>query len=277
MLVTGASAGIGRTTVKAFAKAGASVAAVARREDQLNAVVEEVRSAGGKAIAVAADISAKGAAQEIVKKVESSLGPVDVLVNNVGIVRLSPLDGEPEDLDIWWRVYEVNVLAPTALVRAVLPSMLKRKSGVLISTTSKVAALALPCMTSYASSKAALTKFHELLTVELDGTGVYNYTVNPGMVQTEFGQPENAMNKSQIEHPAMQKFMAGLQATHKYQQPELAADTMVALAADKKYEVLTGHYIDATQEIAPVLDEANKEGKGRLGSERLYLVNIGQL
>ena len=211
---------------------------------------------------------------------EANLGPIDILVNNAGISRIGPLTGEPEDLDIWWRVYEVNVRAPVALIRAVLPSMEQRKTGVLISTSSSVATMDLPAMTAYASSKAAISKFHESLSKELDDINILSFAVHPGMVKTELGAADSAINKSAIQDPAMQRFLATVRdparQTH-MQTPELCADTMVALASDSRYAVLTGHHINATQDLNAVVEEAQKQGKGRIGEERLYLVNIGTL
>jgi NAD(P)-dependent dehydrogenase (short-subunit alcohol dehydrogenase family) len=241
-------------------------------------LVDEIKSANGKAISIVADVTAKGAAQKIVAQVEKDLGPVDILVNNAGISRIGPLNGEDEDLDIWWRVYEINVRAPVSLVRAVLPSMLKRNTGVLLTTGSAVATMSLPVMTAYSSSKAAISKFHESLSVELQNTNILSFAVHPGMVKTELGAAENAINRAQIQHPAMQGFLKMASSSEiKRQDPELCADTMVALAADPRYKVLTGHHINATQELPPVAQEAEKEGKGRLGSERLYLITVPAL
>ncbi len=78
-LITGASAGIGSATAKAFAAAGAKVACVARREDKLKAVVDEIKAAGGEAIAVVGDVTKQGAPKKIVSQTESQLGPVDIV------------------------------------------------------------------------------------------------------------------------------------------------------------------------------------------------------
>lgn len=221
---------------------------------------------------------AKGAAQKIVAQVEKELGPVDILVNNAGVSRVGPLDAEDEDLDIWWRVHEVNVRAPVALIRAVLPSMIKRNTGVLLTTGSAAATMTLPVMTAYLSSKAAISKFHEGLSAELEGTEIVSFSVHPGYVKTELGAAENVINKEQMQHPAMQVlFQMMASGDIRYQTPELCADTMVALAADPRYKVLTGRHINAIQELPPVAEEAEKEGKGRLGTDRLYLVTVPTL
>ena len=134
VIVTGASIGIGVAVSKAFAKAGAKVACVARSEDNLNAVVNEIKTDGGNAIAIVADVARPRAPKEIISKVEEQLGPIDILVNNAGIARIGALIDEPEDIDIWWHVYEVNVRAPVAMIRAVLPS--SKKGGIVMSVSS---------------------------------------------------------------------------------------------------------------------------------------------
>ncbi len=177
-----------------------------------------------------------------------------------------------------WRVYEVNVRAPVALIKAVLPSMQQRKKGKLITISSAVATMGLPAMSAYASSKAAISKFHESFQPEIAGSGIVSYALNPGMVESELGAPPDAINKASMENQAVQAFMQGIRAGHIQRQAlELPSDTVVALAADDEFNVLSGRHLDAVQDLEPVLKEAKKEGMGKIGSERLFLVNIGGL
>lgn len=278
VIITGASAGIGKHISKAFANAGASVAAVARREPELNQLVDEIKAGGGHAIAVVGDVSKRGGPKEIVSKVESELGPVDILLNNAGITRIGPLEAEDEDLDVWWRVHEVNVRAPVAMIRAVLPGMLQRKSGIVMSVSSDVANLDLPVMSAYNSSKAAISKFHEGIAQELDGTNILSFAVHPGMVNSDLGTPADAINRESMEHPAVKWFIAAVTDPNtKTQTPEVPANTMVALAADPRCKVLHGHHLNSPQDLEAVLNEAEKEGKGRIGKEGLYKIRIGEL
>ncbi|KAK5168176.1 uncharacterized protein LTR77_006744 [Saxophila tyrrhenica] len=277
-IVTGASSGIGAGLAKGFAAAGARVACIARREDKLKAVVDEVKAAGGEAIAIVGDVAKRGGPKEIVSQVESQLGPVDILINNAGITRLGLFWEEEEDVDIWWRVHEVNVRAPVAMCRAVLPSMMERKTGVLMTVSSAVATLTLPAMTAYSSSKAAISKFHEGLIQELDGTGVLSLAVHPGMVETEVANPVDAINKTSLEHPIVQGFMAYYTDPNlKRQTMELPVDTMVALAADERCKALQGLHINVTEDLEAVVKEAEREGRGRIGTDRLYLVTVPTL
>lgn len=279
VVVTGASVGIGRATGKAFAAAGASVAVVARRSDDINTLVAEIKSSGGHAIPITADVSAKESPKRIIETVEKEFGPIDILINNAGISRIGPLVEEPEDLDIWWKVYEVNVRAPVALIRAALPGMIKRGKGVVMSVSSEVASMQLPVMTAYASSKAAISKFHESIVPELAGTGVLSFAVNPGMVGgTELGK--GAINMDAMEHPAQKAFFDHIKSSagnNTMGTMELPADFMVALAVDERAEKLHGKHVNADQDFEPVLEEICKEGGGRIEKEALYKVNIGKL
>ncbi len=281
-LITGTSGGIGRSIAKAFAAAGASVALVARREPELLSLVKEIEEAGatGKAVAIVADVVEEGAPRRIVQETEEALGPVDILINNAGITRIGPVS--VEDMKAWWRVYEVNVLAPVSLCREVLPSMTKRQTGVVIST-SALGTLDQPAMSAYASSKMALSKFHELLAKELEAESpnTRSYAVYPGFIWTGIGTREGEINTAQMQHPAMQKLFGMFTGVDpkdmKMQTPELCADTMVALAADPVYAVLSGFHINAPQELPPLVKEAQKEGNGRLGAERLHSVKIAAM
>ncbi|KAK0903718.1 hypothetical protein LTR02_007402 [Friedmanniomyces endolithicus] len=275
-IVTGASVGLGRHIAKAYAAAGSSVACVARREPDLKSLVEEIKSAGGHAIAIVADVAERGAPRRIVERTEAELGPVDVLCNNAAISRIGPISLEDEDMDIWWRVHEVNVRAPVALIRAVLPSMMERKTGIVITISSGVASMALPVMTAYASSKAAISKFHELLTIELKGTGILSFSATPGLVQTELGKPADALNKAAMDHPLLKAFMGSVSGM-KHQQPDVLADVLVAMSADERFKALDGKFVSADRDVEPVLKEVEKEGGGRVVKENMYTITIPQL
>ena len=227
---------------------------------------------------MAADVSKPNAPKDVLAKVESEFGPVDILINNAGIARIGALIDEPEDTDIWWKVYEVNVRAPVSMIRAVLPSMQERKTGYVISVSSSVATMALPAMTAYASSKAAISKFHQALVPELDGTGITTFALHPGVVETNLGRGANGINENGMEHPAVKAFLGGISDPNfKKQTPELAADLFVALTADERFQKLSGKHLNVEQDLEAVITEMEKEGGGRIEKEQLYRVNIGAL
>ena len=192
-MVTGASTGIGRAIAKAFVAAGASVAAIARRQPELDSLVNEIHAAthdgAGSIIPVVADLTAGDASKRIVTKVEQDLGPIDILINNAGGLHVGLL-GEEEDAysDLWWKSYQINLGAPLALISAVLPSMRRRKTGIILNTTAAGVTLCAPALSAQCASKAALSKLTEVLAADMHFAGcpdILAFAVNPGTVKTE--------------------------------------------------------------------------------------------
>src|SRR5262245_52379516 len=124
-IVTGGGRGIGKAIALGLAKAGCSVAVVARAHDQLAETVKQVTQPGSRAISVTADDSDPDAVQKMVLEVEETLGSVDLLVNNAGLAGpIGPTwETAPDD---WWRCLEVNLRGPMLCSRAVLPGMITR-------------------------------------------------------------------------------------------------------------------------------------------------------
>lgn len=276
-VVTGATSGLGRSACLAFAAAGASLACVARRKAQLDELVSEIQNKHSvAATAVAADVSDPDAAKKIMKSVENDLGPVDILLNCAGITRMGTLAAE-NDFATWWRVLEVNVRGPVALTHAVLPSMIKRKKGIIMTVSSTAGSMDVPILTSYATSKAAVIKFQQDLAREVERYGIRSYSIHPGTIPTELGAAEGAINpKSMQEEPEVQKMVEEFMKL-KYQTPELMADTCVAICADERFKALSGKYIDCEQPLDEVLKEAEKPGKGRIGEENLYHLKLDEI
>lgn len=277
VLLTGAGRGIGKATALALAAAGALVACVARTQADIDAVVSEIASKGyPKAVAITSDMSDGSAAAPLVRQVESSLGPIDILLNNAGTLWASTFEHDADDLERWWKVLEVNVRGPMALIHAVLPSMIARGHGTIITVTSKAVSLIQPGFSSYAASKAAISKAHEILDLELRQHGIHTYTVHPGSI------PGTGLGDGNINHPALEVSPWMRQLMHDLPRMltdtlALAADTLVALAADPRAQVLSGRYVDATEDLGQVIAETEKGEEGRVVAEGLYRVKIDQL
>lgn len=164
VVVTGASRGIGAAMARGFAGAGASVVLVARSEGRLS---DLARDLGG--VAVVADLAVPGAGADLVGRIEGDIGPIDVVVNNAGIdVAGSLVDTDPDELE---RLYQLNLMAPVQVCRAVLPAMITRGAGRLVNISSLAAEAALPGLTAYSSTKAGLSHFSASLRAELAGLG----------------------------------------------------------------------------------------------------------
>jgi NADP-dependent 3-hydroxy acid dehydrogenase YdfG len=125
-LVTGASSGIGEATAVALAAAGAKVAVAARRADRLEMLAGRIGKAGGKALAIEADVAKGGDVTAMVDKVVSEWGRLDILVNNAGVMLLSP--AAEADLDDWRRMIELNLIGLMATTKAALPHLKAAKA-----------------------------------------------------------------------------------------------------------------------------------------------------
>src|SRR5580693_3224967 len=185
-LVTGASRGIGAAVARALARDGWQVG-VNYRSDRsgAEAVVSEIESEGGEAVALAADVADPDAPDELFGALESRFdGPVLVLVNNAGISRddLTPsLDDEE-----WNAVLETNLTAAFRLTRRALKAMLRARSGRIVNVSSVVALRANPGQANYAASKAGLIALTKTSAVEVARRGVTVNAVAPGLIDTEF-------------------------------------------------------------------------------------------
>lgn len=184
-LVTGAGRGIGRAIVLAFAAEGANVALSARTAKELDDAVAAIRAAGGKATAFTADLSDRAAAPKLTAAVAQQLGPIDILVNNAGVGSSS----DPKPLvnfsdDFWDLSMQVNVTAPYQLCKAVLPSMISRRWGRIITVASINSRRPSLHGVAYAASKHAVLGLSRTAALETAGTGVTVNCICPGPVKT---------------------------------------------------------------------------------------------
>jgi 3-oxoacyl-[acyl-carrier protein] reductase len=178
-LVTGGGRGIGASIARELADAGMRVAVSGRTRDQVEAIAAEVDG-----LALVGDVSREPDVEEWVRRTETELGPIDLLVANAGLsVReTAAWELEPEE---WWHVLEVNVLGAYLSCRAVIPGMLERGRGRIVLTGSGAAYLPGSRNTAYSASKAALCRFGETLALQLAGDGIPVFFFSPGLVRTE--------------------------------------------------------------------------------------------
>jgi NAD(P)-dependent dehydrogenase (short-subunit alcohol dehydrogenase family) len=188
-LVTGAGRGIGRRIAVGLAAAGAHVALLARSEHELADAVAEIAEAGGIATAVVADVQDDDKLSGAVRRIRAQLGPPVVLINNAAVVApLGPTRAlQPRAVVA---AMAVNVVAPITLSAILLPDMLGAGWGRIVNISSGIAATpaAMPGMTVYAASKAALEAHTLNLAAELDGSGVTANIYWPGAVDTAMQQ-----------------------------------------------------------------------------------------
>jgi 3-oxoacyl-[acyl-carrier protein] reductase len=187
-LVTGASRGIGAAIAKQLAGEGWPVGVNYRSDDAAaEAVVREIVDAGGRAIAVKADIADPDAADALFSRLEETLGPVLVLVNNAG-VRADGLSPQIDDED-WERVIDTNLSAAFRLTRRALRPMIRKRFGRVVNIASIVGAeRANPGQANYAASKAGLVAMTKTVAAEVARRGVTVNAVAPGLIDTEMSE-----------------------------------------------------------------------------------------
>jgi short-subunit dehydrogenase len=182
VFITGASSGIGRALSLELGQRGASLGLLARRREMLDELVSEVEQAGGRAIALAADVTDASAVKQAADKLLESFGKVDVLIANAGVgATTHALD---LNADEFAKVVNINLLGAVNSVTAVVPQMVERGSGQLIAISSLAAYRGLPKSGAYCASKAALSAFFETLRLDLRGTGVDVTIIHPGFIKT---------------------------------------------------------------------------------------------
>ena len=184
-LVTGASSGIGAAAALALAEAGASVAVAARRESRLAALVDDITKAGGKAIAITADVADENSAAEMIAQTVATFGRLDILINSAGVNEAGGL--EALSLDKWRRVMDINLMGTVHACKAAVP-YLKDGGGDIINISSTSGRRAAAAFASYSTSKFALTGFTEALRQELGQSGVRVSIIEPGATETEIAQ-----------------------------------------------------------------------------------------
>jgi NAD(P)-dependent dehydrogenase (short-subunit alcohol dehydrogenase family) len=183
-LVTGASRGIGRAIAVALGAAGAVVACAARSMDQVEATAAEVRAGGSAAGAFRLDVTRTEDVAATVRAVEETLGPIDVLVNNAGII------SERKTVELtdeeWERMLATNLTSMFWCARAVAPSMIARGGGRIINLGSMWGRVGVPRYTAYCVTKAGVDALTRCLAVEWVRHGIRVNCLAPGYIRTDF-------------------------------------------------------------------------------------------
>lgn len=235
-LVTGSSRGIGRAIALLFAEAGARVVITSRKVDACQAVVDEIRSRGGEAIAVGCNISDKQQIETLVDETEASFGSVDVLVCNAAVnPYYGPMSKIPDDA--FAKVLDVNIRSNVWLVNRVAPSMAEHGKGSVVIISSIAGLTGSRALGAYAVSKAADMQLARNLALEWGKQGIRVNCIAPGLVKTDFakalwGNPDTL--EKALSHSPL----------HMIGEPEDIAGAALLLASD------AGRFITGTTIVA---------------------------
>jgi 3-oxoacyl-[acyl-carrier protein] reductase len=226
-IVTGASRGIGKATAFALASEGAKVVInYASNSQAADAVVSEIVTAGGEAIAIGADVSKQEAVEEMFKQTTNKWGRVDILVNNAGITRDTLM--LRMKLEDWQQVINLNLTGVFLCCKAASKIMLKQRSGRIINISSVAGQMGNPGQANYSAAKAGVIGLTKTLAKEFSSRGVTVNAVAPGFIETDMTE--------------------GLQAAeilkaiplNRYGKPEEIAGMIRFLAADTASNYITG-------------------------------------
>ena len=224
-IVTGASSGIGYATSKLFAREGARVIAAARRQSELDALVEEITQAGGQAIALAGDVKDEAFAKALVELAVGRFGGLDVAFNNAGT--LGEMGATPDvSLAEWEETISTNLTSAFLGAKYQIPAMLDRSGGSLIFTSTFVGyTVGLPDMAAYAASKAGLIGLTQALASEFGAKGVRVNALLPGGTDTP-------MSRAFVSTAEALAFIQGLHALKRMASPDEIAKSALYLASD---------------------------------------------
>lgn len=188
VVITGASSGLGEATARHLSARGASVVLGARRVERIQSLAAELNGAGGKALAIATDVTDPGQVKKLVEGAVRHYGRIDVVINNAGLMPSSPL--ERLKIDDWNRMIDVNIKGVLYGIAAALPYMKEQKAGHIINVSSVAGHKIRPGGAVYAATKHAVRVISEGLRMEVKPYNIRTTVISPGAIATEL--PDSA-------------------------------------------------------------------------------------
>ena len=192
--ITGGGRGIGRSIAMQFAREGADVVLIARTTRQINQVALDVQNLGCKSLAVTADISNESEISDTFTQILNHFARVDILVNNAGVEFKNPF--VEMSMDDWDQTMNINARGTVLCTKAVLPGMLKRKTGNIINIASGAGLRGLPGSAAYGASKAAIIALSFALADEIRDQGIRVNVICPGLIKTDMVDNYTLLGKS---------------------------------------------------------------------------------
>lgn len=198
-LVTGGTYGIGFAIAKALAGAGASIAFNARHRDGVDKALAEYGASGIKAYGRVCDVTKEDQAQELVKDVMETLGHINILVNNAGIIKRIPMC--EMDVDEFRQVVDIDLVGPFIMARAVIPGMIKQGGGKIINVCSLMSELGRETVSAYAAAKGGLKMLTKNIASEYGGYNIQCNGIGPGYIATPQTAPLRETRADGSRHP----------------------------------------------------------------------------
>jgi NAD(P)-dependent dehydrogenase (short-subunit alcohol dehydrogenase family) len=195
VVITGGSRGLGLVLARVLIGRGARVAICARDADELARARQDLEQRGGEVFSAPCDVTDRDEVQRFLASVEDDFGPIDVLINNAGMIQVGPLALMAED--DFEQALDINLRGPLHAMLAALPAMRRRKAGRIVNIASIGGKIAMPHLAPYTTSKFALVGLSEAMRAELVQDGIYVTTVCPGLMRT--GSPRHALFKGKYQ------------------------------------------------------------------------------
>ncbi len=240
-LVTGASRGIGRAVCQVLARECAIVVAAARSADGIRKTADDITASGGRAEAIPVDITDRAAVSALVSRVIERYGRIDALVNAAGLMPMAAAVVDFDD-DLFDELFGVNMTGNYIVTKAVLPHMIARRFGRVISFSSISATKTYPNFAAYAAAKNALIAFNSALSQEVAADGITVNTILPGFTETEemhriWG--EIAANAGTTIEEVMRPIFEDLVPIHRWVQPQEVGE-LVSFLVSRRADAISG-------------------------------------
>ena len=255
VIVTGAGRGFGRAIALGLAAEEAAVTVTARSKDEIDITVAQVETAGGRAHAVAGDVTNRADVARVVDAAQKRFGPVTVLVNNAGVAwPYGPVWAV--DPDEWWAAEAVHVRGAFLYMNAVLPGMVERRSGHIITISALAGQRVAPNLSAYCVAKNAQIRLTEHVAAETKDRGVAAFAIEPGTAITDLAEGTMASPAAQRWLPGMVERLRGLK---EQQDPAVVFARCVEMCVDLasgRYDALSGRFLLPEDDFEKLLKEA---------------------